>query len=236
MFKRQLRVPSAAVVLSLIALFLALGGGVALASGLISGKQIRDHTIAERKLTKKAIKALRGQRGQRGPSGQAGAMGPVGPQGPAGPQGAQGPGGKIVTYDATASASPTVTTLGTFLGDTIGASCSIPTAGAAELHLWFKTSDGSWAYDNSYVANNDGTTNVNAGHEDSPTGTYTTSIDLAQFAAAAGGHAYNNQDVFIQFAPSPGSLVWHATASTVSGQTCHLTVQSFPETLTPTTG
>jgi hypothetical protein len=49
-----------ATVIAALALFVALGGGAAAyASGLISGSQIKNHSIAEKKLTKKAIKALR---------------------------------------------------------------------------------------------------------------------------------------------------------------------------------
>ena len=79
-----------ATVIALLALFCALGGGAAWASGLIPGSQIKNHSIAEKKLTKKAIKALRGQRGRTGPTG---ATGPAGPIGPAGPKGATGPQG-----------------------------------------------------------------------------------------------------------------------------------------------
>src|SRR5262249_40060248 len=81
--------------------------------GLIPGSQIKNHSIPAKKLTKSAIKSLRGRRG------------PAGPKGATGPQ---GPGGQIVTYDAKASASAPKTTLGTFLGDTISASCSTPAA------------------------------------------------------------------------------------------------------------
>lgn len=87
MHTRRLRAPRPAFVLAFIALFVALGG-TAYASGLISGKKIKDHTIAEKKLTKKAINALRGQRGPRGAAGATGATGPTGAtglQGPAGP-------------------------------------------------------------------------------------------------------------------------------------------------------
>jgi hypothetical protein len=85
--KRWLSPPRPAFVIALVALFIALGGA-AYAGGLISGKQIKNHTIAEKKLTKKAIAALRGQRGLRGPAGPVGATGATGAtggQGPAGP-------------------------------------------------------------------------------------------------------------------------------------------------------
>jgi hypothetical protein len=52
-----------ATVIAAFALFVALGGTAAWASGLISGSQIKNHSVAKNKLTKRAIKALRGQRG-----------------------------------------------------------------------------------------------------------------------------------------------------------------------------
>lgn len=90
---KGLRHPATAI--AMVALFLAIGGGVAWASGLIPGSRIKNHSIAEKKLTKKAIKALRGQRGPQGPAGATGATGatgPAGPKGATGPQGPQGPG------------------------------------------------------------------------------------------------------------------------------------------------
>jgi hypothetical protein len=60
--KRPMLVSSAALVISVIALFAALGGGAAAyASGLISGSQIKNHSIAEKKLTTAAINDLRGE-------------------------------------------------------------------------------------------------------------------------------------------------------------------------------
>lgn len=63
-----------ATLIAALALFVALGGG-ATASVLMSGSQIKNHSIAAKKLTRHAVKSLRGRRGPRGP---------VGPQGPAG--------------------------------------------------------------------------------------------------------------------------------------------------------
>ena len=60
-YKRRLRAPSPALVISLIALFVALAGGAAAATGLISGNQIANHSISAKKLTAAAIKALHGQ-------------------------------------------------------------------------------------------------------------------------------------------------------------------------------
>lgn len=79
-----------ATILACVALFAALGGGVAAASGLITGKSIRNHSIPEGKLTRKAIKNLRGHKGPAGPQGPQGSAGATGAQGSTGPQGATG--------------------------------------------------------------------------------------------------------------------------------------------------
>jgi hypothetical protein len=83
-----------ATVIAALALFVALGGSAAAyASGLISGSQIKNHSIAEKKLTRSAINALRGQRGPTGPAGPTGATGPPGAAGSAGQTGPPGPSG-----------------------------------------------------------------------------------------------------------------------------------------------
>ena len=130
-----------ATIIAMVALFIALGGGAAAyASGLISGSKIKNHSIPATKLTKSAIKSLRGKRGLRVP---------------------MGPGGKIVAYDATAKASPTTTALGTFLGDKIGASCTLR-SGAVVVTVYVQTTDGSWNTDFTLLANNNGTVMSNA--------------------------------------------------------------------------
>jgi hypothetical protein len=237
----KLRPPSPALVISVIALFVGLGGGAAAyASGLIPGSQIKNHSIPAKKLTKKAVRSLHGERGARGPVGPSGPAGPTGPaghQGPVGPTGPQGPGGRIVTYDATASASPTVTTLGTFLGVAVGASCSIPAAGQAELNVYVKTSDGSWNIDFTELNNANGGTVSHVSKEEFPAGTFTTPTLVTQVEANAGGSESDVQDDLIQLAPSTGAMTWHGTASTAnSTQTCHLSVQVIPEAVIAVSG
>ena len=78
---KQLRHP--ATVIAALALFVALGGGAAWASGMIRGSQIRNHSIASKKLTKRAIKSLSGKPGPAGPAGLTGATGPAGLDGAA---------------------------------------------------------------------------------------------------------------------------------------------------------
>jgi hypothetical protein len=81
-----------ATVIATVALVIAVGGGTAAyASGLIDGSQIKNHSIAAKKLTKSALKSLRGKRGRTGPTGAAGAQGPQGPPGPQGVPGKPAP-------------------------------------------------------------------------------------------------------------------------------------------------
>jgi len=75
-----------ATAFAVLALFVALAG-TAYASGLISGSQIKNHSIPAKKLTASAIKSLHGQRGPTGPPGP---KGNPGPKGDTGPQGARG--------------------------------------------------------------------------------------------------------------------------------------------------
>lgn len=67
--KRHLASP--AMIVALVALFSSLTGG-AVASSLISGKQIRDHTVPLSKLTPAAVASLKGRTGPIGPAGPAG--------------------------------------------------------------------------------------------------------------------------------------------------------------------
>jgi hypothetical protein len=75
--------PSTATVV-IAALVFALSVGGATASSLITGRQIKDHSIGVVDLKKKAQTLLRGHRGRQGTQGPPGAQGPVGPPGPAG--------------------------------------------------------------------------------------------------------------------------------------------------------
>lgn len=214
------RLTHPATVIAAVALFLALGGGAAAyESGLISGSQIKNHSIPAKKLTKSAIKSLRGK---RGPAGAKGATGP------------QGPGGQIVTYDAKAASSPTTKTLGTFLGDTISASCSIPAAGQAQLNVFLQTSSGGWDVDYTVVEDTNGTSHADAASAHAPAGTYSAAKSVDTIKANAGGNESATQYDIVQSAPSPGSMRWHGAASTVGGKTCHLSVEAIPETLTAT--
>jgi Collagen triple helix repeat (20 copies) len=98
--------PSAAMVVALVALFVALSGGAyATSQALIGSPQIKNGSIQLVDMSAKAKRALKGQRGPRGARGATGTnglpgpQGAQGPQGPAGATGAQGAAGANGTFD-----------------------------------------------------------------------------------------------------------------------------------------
>jgi hypothetical protein len=98
--------PSPAMVVALVALFVALSGGAyATSQALIGSPQIKNGSIQLVDISAKAKRALKGQRGPRGARGTPGTnglpgpQGTQGPQGPAGAAGAQGPAGANGTFD-----------------------------------------------------------------------------------------------------------------------------------------
>jgi hypothetical protein len=204
----RLRGPSPAFVISVIALFVALGGttyaaATSLPINSVGTPQLKAGAVTPAKLASATTALLEGS---------------------------------IVNYNANATVSPTVKTLGTFLGDTFGASCQT-TAGDAELHLWVKTSNGSWIWDAGIESNTDRTPGVDAIRETHPAGTYSTSSKFATWTAAAGGHTTDTHMSFIQTAPVAGSMTWHSTVSTANTpSTCHFALETSPETITSITG
>lgn len=91
---RRLGRPSPALVIAMIALFVALSGtAVATTSVLITGKQVKNGSITGLDVKNKSLTAVdfKGAlRGAPGPAGPGGAQGPQGLQGPQGAQGIQG--------------------------------------------------------------------------------------------------------------------------------------------------
>jgi hypothetical protein len=98
------RRPSPATIISLVALFVALGGtsyaAVVLApKNSVGSAQVINGSLLKKDLSKKTVAALKGNRGPQGARGSAGAqgaagaVGPAGATGPAGPAGATGPTG-----------------------------------------------------------------------------------------------------------------------------------------------
>lgn len=71
------RLTHPATIIAAVALFVAFSGGAAAyANGLISGSHIKNHSISEKKLTRKAIKAL-GAQGSNGAAATQVIAGPV---------------------------------------------------------------------------------------------------------------------------------------------------------------
>jgi len=106
MRKRVARRPSAAMIVAIAALFVALGGtsyaAVTLPRDSVGTAQIKNRAVTQTKIAKTTLAYLHGRRGARGSQGAAGATGPTGPTGPAGPAGPQGiaglPGPVSVSY------------------------------------------------------------------------------------------------------------------------------------------
>jgi hypothetical protein len=245
------RLPKSAAALGAATLLLAGGGAYALASS--GGGTITvcvKHTGGTLYTATKCAKHDKKLSwNKQGPPGATGAIGPQGPKGDMGPPGAtggtgpkgdvgpQGPGGTILTYDATASASPTTTTVGTTLGDTWSAQCSIPAAGQARLTVFVQTSDGSFRADVGSESDDNGTGSSTAVSDNLPAGTITSPTLVASVTAPAARGASDGHSDILQLAPSPGHIVLHADAQTTSSpaaQTCHLSVESFPGTISAT--
>lgn len=72
------RLPSPAMIVALIALGVALGGSAVAGTGLITGAQIKDHSIGLNDLSNTAVARLHGLRGPAGNQGQQGAPGAQG--------------------------------------------------------------------------------------------------------------------------------------------------------------
>lgn len=230
-------------VIATIALFAALGGGAYAATQLpknsVGAAQLKKSAVTPAKLSPAAKRALskpgrvgaagaRGPEGPRGDSGPRGDTGSKGETGAKGDTGTAGPGATILSYDAAASASPTLKTIGTVLGDTFSAECLIPSAGAAELKLYVSTSDGSLRWDIGTESTEGVTSEGRSISINFPAGTFLTPKVIAGATAAAGESQSDHNSQVVQLAPVRGYLNVHSTASTVGGaQTCHATLMTF---------
>lgn len=232
MHRLLVRRPSPAMVVALIALFVALGGGAYAALKLpknsVGATQLKKGAVTPAKLSSSSKSALAGPVGPKGDPGPQGAKGDTGPRGDRGPQ---GPGATTLTYDASASASPTRTTVGTILGDTFSAECSIPAAGEAKLTVYIATSDGSLNWDFGSQHSDNGTDTSFASHVAVPPGTITSPLEFAEAKAEAGGNKSDHNSEVVQLAPEPGYLNVHTAAETPTSpaaQKCHFSVLAFP--------
>lgn len=108
MYRKVRRRPSPAIVISLLALFVALGGtgyaAVSLPRNSVGTAQLKKGAVTKTKISKKTIAALKGNRGPAGPAGTTGATGPPGAAGANGTNGtngtpgAPGPAGTALGY------------------------------------------------------------------------------------------------------------------------------------------
>jgi hypothetical protein len=100
------RRPSSATVISVVALFVALGGTSyatvtrLLPKNSVGSSQVINGSLQKGDLSMKAIASLRGPRGARGAQGPAGPQGAGGPQGPQGQKGDKGDTGPSNAYEA----------------------------------------------------------------------------------------------------------------------------------------
>ncbi|HKO26463.1 MAG TPA: hypothetical protein VJU80_03330 [Solirubrobacteraceae bacterium] len=215
------RSTKAAAAVAGIALLLAGGGAYALASS--GGRAITVCVKHQGGALYKAKKCAKHDKklswNKQGPQGQ---QGPQGVQGPKGDTGAQGPGGSTITYDANASATPTMTPLGTVLGDTLFGECGL-VAGHVDTELLIQTTDGSLKMD---FANSMSSGNVVVSRFNVPAGTLSTPtlVDDARSPNV------DTQLQETQIGPSPGGMTWHLSADDGT-QTCHGSIISFPTTV-----
>jgi hypothetical protein len=104
-----MKLPSPAMVVALIALFVALGGVAGAATTMVTTQMLRDNSVTRAKIAVNSINSakiedgsiqskdlagsIRGQKGVPGDEGETGARGPAGAKGETGETGARGPTG-----------------------------------------------------------------------------------------------------------------------------------------------
>jgi Collagen triple helix repeat (20 copies) len=89
--------PSPATIISLVALFVALGGtsyaALSIPRNSVNSASVVNGSLQKVDLSENAVNLLKGNRGPRGPQGSQGGLGPQGPQGATGTQGPKGDSG-----------------------------------------------------------------------------------------------------------------------------------------------
>ena len=115
------RRPSPAMLVALLALFVALGGSsyaaIRFPAGSVGTAQLKNGAVTKKKINKVTIRALKGNRGPRGFQGARGAPGAPGPAGPAGTAGARGPAGPGMTDLEWVSSSNSSSTAGDLVAE-----------------------------------------------------------------------------------------------------------------------
>jgi hypothetical protein len=231
------------MVVALVALFVALGGGayaaIKLPANSVGTAQLQKSAVTPAKLSPAAKTALSrpgpagavGARGPDGPRDEAGPRGDSGPQGVAGPKGdtgAAGPGATILNWDEAASATPVAKTIGTVLGVTFSAECALPVAGEAEVKVFVLPAGGALRWDVGTELSDNAVNSVRSTSVNVPPGTVLSPTPIAEAKANGGGQSDHHSEV-TELAPERGYLNLHTTASTAnSAQTCHVSVMAFP--------
>jgi hypothetical protein len=150
------RPPSPALIVAIVALFVAFSGtataalvmtGKNIKDGTITGKDVKNRTLGTKKLSKKAVSSLKGQRGPAGPQGPKGDPGAAGAKGDKGEQGDPGLAGRhIVVEDTIGSTSSLSATATCPAGENvIGGGASSSASTTAAITRSYPTVDGvSW--------------------------------------------------------------------------------------------
>jgi len=211
--KRRMRAPSPALVVAVLALFVALGGTTYAATSLaqnsvgtaqlkknaVTGPKIKNGAVTQQKISAATVAALR-----------AGS-------------------GSILTFNANATASPSPTTLGTVLGDTWAGECLLA-SGHAELGVFLKTTDGSWHWQIGQEIGGSGASSANAFDTNMPAGTLTTSTLVGEDNGATAPNNYELDDQGAQLALVPGYMSLHIAVidTTAPKHTCQMTISALP--------
>jgi hypothetical protein len=248
--------PSPAMVVALIALFVAMAGGAYAATQLpknsVGSAQLKNSAVTPAKLSSAAKTALstpgpagatgpagpkgdtgprgdEGPRGDTGTKGDTGAKGEIGPKGDTGAPGTPGPGATLLNWDEAASATPTPHTIGTLLDVTFSAECAIPGPGEAEAKVFVLPSGGGLRWDVGVEATDNSTDSARSASTNVPPGSILVPTQVGGATANAGGSQSDHNSQIVELAPARGYLNLHTTASTQSSaQSCHVSVMAFP--------
>jgi hypothetical protein len=199
-----MRAPSPALVVSVIALFIALGGTTYAATSLpansVGTAQLKNGAVTTVKISKSTVSGL-----------------------------AADAAGSVLTFDGPATANPSPTTLGTVLGDTWSAECAL-SEGHADILVFLKTSDGSWTWDGSAETSASSASAFRV-VAPGPAGHYSTARELGTYPAGAAPSDFELQEEGLQLAPAAGYLALHLTAldTTAPSQSCHMSVDAIPQ-------
>jgi hypothetical protein len=147
----------------------------------------------------------------------------------------------ILTYDASAVASPTPTLIGTTLGDTWYATCDTLGAAKADLKLYIQTSDGSLNIETGDVTSDPGLPPAFAARLVLPPGTLPASPSmLADTTAQAGGTQVDVHLDLLQLGDKTrsGRILIHLNALTTATptQACHVAIEVSSDKIARTVG